>query len=167
MAGLIGLGALCAFAAVVFLATRFIVRRLVPERARRWAAVPVAAALIVIPFADELYYEQQTRLACTAAGGLAVTRTIWARTREEGIAQIQTVKLDTEEPHFWKHELLFIHRPTGEELGRLRWFDRKHGWLQGNAPESGYGTFLKSSPCPDPQSFLANATARAQLVRSQ
>jgi hypothetical protein len=167
LAGLIGLGALCAFAAAVFLATRYIVHHLVPERARRWAALPIAAVLIVSPFVDELYYEQQTRLACTVGGGFAVSRTISARTREEGIAQIQTVKLDIEEPHFWKHELLFIYRPTGEELGRLRWFDRKHGWLQGNEPGSGYVAFLKSSPCPDPQTYLANAAARAQLVRSQ
>jgi len=167
LAGLIAFGALAAFAAAVFLATRYVVRHLVPEGARRWAAFPIAAALVALPFADELYYERETQLACTAGGGFAVNRTIAARTREEGIAQIQTVKLDTEESHFWKHELLFIHRATGEELGRLRWFDRKHGWLQGNEPGSGYGAFLRSSPCPDPQQYLANATARAQLVTTQ
>ena len=167
MATLIGLGALGAFAAAVFLATRFIVRYFVPDRARRWAAFPVAALLVVMPFTDELYYEQQTRLACQAGGGLAVNKTIPARTREAGLAQIQTVKVDTEEPHYWKHELLFIHRVTGDELGRLRWYDRKHGWLQGNEPGSGYGAFLKGASCPDPQAYLANAAARAQLVRSE
>ena len=164
MAGLIAFGALCAFAAAVFLATRFIARQL-PEGARRWAPFPIAAAMLVLPFGDELYYEQQTRLACSADGGFAVSRTIAARTREDGLAQIKTVKFDTEEEHYWKHELLFVHRPTGDELGRLRWFDRKHGWLQGNEPGSGYSAFLKSAPCPDPQGYLANAAARARLVR--
>jgi hypothetical protein len=164
---LIGLCALGAFVVAVFLATRFIVHHTVPDRARRWASFPIAAALIATPFADELYYEQQTRQACHASGGFAVSRTISARTREEGIAQIQTVKLDTEEPHYWTHELLFIHRPTGAELGRLRWFDRKHGWLRGNEPGSAYGAFLKGWPCPDPQAYLANAAARAQLVEQK
>ena len=98
MAALIGLSALGAFAAALFLATRFVLRYLVPSVARRWAAFPVAAVLAVLPFTDELYYEQETRLACKAGGGFAVNKTIAARTREEGLAQIQTVKVDTEEP---------------------------------------------------------------------
>ncbi len=167
MAGLIGLGALGAFVAAVFLGTRFIVQHLVPNGARSWATFPVAALLVVLPFADELYYEQQTRGACKAGGGFAVSRTIFARSREAGIAEIETVKLDTEEAHYWQHELRFIHRPTGDELGRLRWFNRKHGWLQGNEPGSGYGAFLKGGSCPDPQRFLANAAARGELVRTR
>ena len=167
MAGLIGLGALGAFAAAVFLATGFIVKQLVPLGARRWATFPIAGLLVVLPFADELYYAQQTRRACETDGGFAVTHTILAKSRESGIAQIETVKLDTEEAYYWKHELRFIDRATGDELGRLRWFDRKHGWLQGNEPGSGYGAFLKGPSCPDPQPFLANATARAELVRTR
>jgi hypothetical protein len=167
LAALIGLVALCAFAVAVFLSTRFIVRHLVARGARRWVALPVAALLTIIPFTDELYYEQQTRAACQAGGGLAINKTIFARNREEGLARIQTVKVDSEEPHYWKHELLFLDRATGDELGRLRWYDRKHGWLQGNEPGSGYAAFLKSASCPDPQPFLANAAARAQLVRTE
>lgn len=167
MAALIGLGALCAFAVAVVLSTRFIVRHLVAPRARRWVAFPVAMLLTVIPFIDELYYERQTRLACEAGGGLAINKMLFARNREQGLAQIQTVKVDSEEPHYWKHELLFLDRATGEELGRLRWYDRKHGWLQGNEPGSGYGAFLKAASCPDPQPFLANAAARAQLIRTE
>jgi hypothetical protein len=167
LAGLIGLGALGAFAVAVLMATRFIVRHALPGSAPRWAAFPIAAVLVVLPFADELYYAQQTRLACQADGGFAVHQNIFAPTVQAGIAEIQTVKLDTEEAHYWKHELLFIHRPSGEELARLRWFDRKHGWLQGNEPGAGYGAFLKGAPCPDPQPFLANAAARLQLVRTR
>jgi hypothetical protein len=163
---LIGWGALCAFGAAVYLVTRFIVRHLAAPRARRWFAIPIAALLAAAPFADELYYEQQTRAACRASGGFAVNKTIFARSREEGLARIQTVKVDSEEPHFWKHELLFLDRESGNELGRLRWFDRKHGWLQGNEPGAGYSAFMKAAACPDPQPFLANAAARAQLVRT-
>jgi hypothetical protein len=164
LAGLIGLGACAAFVVAVFLATRFIVRGL-PEDVRRWAPFPIAAILAVLPFVDELYNEQQTRLACSSDGGFAVNKTLAARTREEGLAQIKTVKYDTEEQHYWRHELLFLDRENGEELGRLRWFNRKHGWLQGNEPGSGYGLFLKGTACPDPQPYLANAAARAQLVK--
>ena len=113
MAGLIGLGALGALVAAVFLATRFIVQHLVPNGARRWATFPVAGLLVVLPFADELYYAQQTRRACETDGGFAVRHTIFAKSREAGIAEIETVKLDTEETHYWQHELRFIHRATG------------------------------------------------------
>ena len=103
MAGLIGFGALAAFATAVFLTTRVILKHLVPQGARRWSALPVAAVLAVLPFGDELYYEQQTRLACKADGGFVVSRTIFARSREAGIAEIQTVKLDTEEAAGWPY----------------------------------------------------------------
>jgi hypothetical protein len=167
LASLIGLGALCAFALLVYLATRMIVNRAATPGMRRWLTIPVAGAIALTPFADELYYEQQTQMACRMSGGFAVNKTIFARTREEGFARIETVKVDTEEAHFWKHELLFLDRQSGDELGRLRWYDRKHGWLQGNEPGSGYTAFMKSASCPDPQPFLAHAAARAQLVRTE
>lgn len=161
-----GVFALAAYAGVVFLVTRFFAARL-PGSARRWAGPAIAVVLAVLPFADELYNEQQTRLACEAGGGMAVSRTLSVRSRDEGLAQIKTVRLDSEEPHYWKHEMLFLHRGTGDELGRLRWYDRKHGWLQGNAPGAGYAAFLKGSACPDPQPLLANGAAREQLIRVQ
>ena len=91
---------------------------------------------------------------------------ISAASTDEGMRLIDTRKQDFEDTHFWRHELLFLYRPTGEELARLRWFDRKHGWLQGNAPGADHLQYLSSSPCPDPQPFLASGAARSSLVRT-
>jgi hypothetical protein len=159
----VGLGVLISS---VFLATRFIVWRWVPQRARRWACIPVATLLAVVPFSDELYNERQTRLACAREGGMVFGKVVFARSTAEGAALIETVKADTEEKHYWKHEMIFVYRPTGEELARLRWFDRKHGWLQGNEPGTRYARYFPADSCPDPQPFLAAGAARASLVRA-
>jgi hypothetical protein len=127
--------------------------------------LPVAALLTVLLFVDEGYNEYQTRLACAQEGGMAFGKLISAPSAEAGLALIDTTKLDTEEPYFWKHELVFVYRPTGEELARLRWFDRKHGWLQGNEPGARQAQFIAASPCPDPQPYLASGAARSSLVR--
>ena len=155
-----------AFLGCVFLATRYIVGWLMPGKARRWAWLPVGATLAVLPFVDELHNAHQTRLACSREGGMAFGKTISAPSVADGMTLIDTRKLDTEESHFWKHELLFVYRPTGEELARLRWFERKHGWLQGNEPGAGYARYLNASPCPDPQPYLVRGAARASLVRA-
>lgn len=154
-----------AFLGCVALATRYLVAWLLPVRARRWAWLPVGVTVAVLPFVDELYNAQQTRLACHREGGLAFGKTIAAPSVAAGMALIDTRKVDTEELHFWKHELFFVYRPTGEELARLRWFERKHGWLQGNEPGAGYTGYLGVSPCPDPQPYLERGAARASLVR--
>ena len=93
-------------------------------------------------------------------------KTISAASADEGMRLIDTRKQDFEEQHFWRHELLFLYRPTGEELARLRWFDRKHGWLQGNAPGADHLRYLSGAPCPDPQPFLASGAARSSLVKT-
>ena len=164
---MIQISALIAFVAGVFIATRWLVNQLMPQSVRRWAWVPIAAVLIVFPFADELYNEQQTRLECARDGGFTIGKTISAQSREEGIALIETRKLDSDQEHFWKHELLFVYRPTEEELARLRWFVRKHGWLQGNAPGSSYFGIFTSSACPDPLPYLAGGAARSRLVKAR
>jgi hypothetical protein len=159
--------ALAAYAAAVFLAIQWIVRTVVPRASRRWTCIPLVVLSAVLPFVDELYNEQQARLACAQDGGLAVSKTIFAQSPQEGAASIETRKVDSEDAHYWRHEMLFIHRPSGDELARLRWFERKHGWLQGNEPDSGYGRFLNASPCPDPQPYLAGGKARSQLVNAR
>jgi hypothetical protein len=155
-----------AFLGCVFLATRYIVGHLVPEKLRPWAWLPLAATFAVLPFLDEIYNAQQTRMACSREGGMAFGKTIWAPSVAEGMTLIDTRRQDSEEPYFWKHELLFVYRPTGEELARLRWFERKHGWLQGNEPGAGLARYLNASPCPDPQRYLVRGAARASLVRA-
>ena len=137
-----------------------------PKRARRWAWLPIAVLLAVAVFADEGYNEYQTRQACSREGGMEFGKMISAASTDEGMRLIDTRKQDFEEKHFWRHELLFLYRPTGEELARLRWFDRKHGWLQGNAPGADHLQYLSGSPCPDPQPFLASGAARSSLVRT-
>ncbi len=164
LAGVVVAFAWFAFLACVFLATRPL-GRFLPEKMRRWVWLPVAAILTVVLFADEGYNEYQTRLACAQEGGMAFGKLISAPSAEEGLGLIDTTKLDTEEPYFWKHELVFVYRPTGEELARLRWFDRKHGWLQGNEPGARHARFIAASPCPDPQPYLASGAARSSLVR--
>ena len=137
-----------------------------PKRVQRWAWLPVALVLAVVVFADEGYNEYRTRQACSLEGGMEFGKMISAASTAEGMRLIDTRKQDFEEKHFWRHELLFLYRPTGEELARLRWFDRKHGWLQGNAPGADHLQYLSSSPCPDPQRFLASGAARSSLVRT-
>lgn len=157
--------ALLALLACVFLATRPLIGALLPERSRRWAWLPIAAILTALLFADEGYNEYRTRLACSKEGGMVFGKLISAPSTEEGLGLIDTTRLDTEEAHFWKHELLFVYRPTGEELARLRWFDRKHGWVQGNEPGTRHAGFTTASPCPDPQPYLVSGAARSSLVR--
>jgi hypothetical protein len=163
MDGLFLLFAAFGFALAVVLGTRLIVR-LLPRSVRSWAWLPVAALLLVVPFADELYNERQTRLACAGDGGLVVRKLVTARSLDAGMALIETRRLDSEMAHFWRHDLVFVFRPTGEVLGRLRWFDRKGGWLRGSRPGGGFITYFKPSPCPDPQPLLAGGAARRQLV---
>jgi hypothetical protein len=166
MAELFLLFAAAAFAVAVLLATWFIVSRVFPQRARPWAWVPVAAALTVLPFLDEVYNERQTRLACESDGGLSVLRTVSARSVDAGMALIEARRLDSEFPHYWRRELVFVYRPTGEELGHLRWFERKGGWLRGERPGGGLFHALRPAGCPDPQPILAGGAARRQLVQT-
>ena len=166
MATAVHFSALAAYLVGVFLIVRWAVRNLVPQAYRRWAWIPLVPVLSLVPFVDELYNEQLVQRACAEEGGLAVLKTISARTAQEGVGLIETRKLDSEQDHFWRYELLFIYRPSGDELARLRWFERKHGWLQGNEPGTGYGRFLKASPCPDPQPYLTGGKARLQLVNA-
>jgi hypothetical protein len=166
LAGFVLAVALAALIASVFLATRFIVGHWVPPRARRWAWIPIAGVLAVLPFSDEVYNERQTRLACAREGGMVFGKVVPARSTAEGAALIDTVKVDTEERHYWKHEMIFVYRPTGEELALLRWFDRKHGWLQGNEPGTRYARYFPAASCPDPQPYLAGGAARASLIRA-
>ena len=166
MAELFLLFAAGAFAVAVFLATWLIVGRLFPPRARPWAWVPVAAALTVLPFQDEVYKEQQTQLACESDGGLSVLRTVSARSVDAGMALIEARRLDSEFPHYWRRELVFVYRSTGEELGHLRWFERKGGWLRGERPGGGLFHAFRPAGCPDPQPYLAGGAARKQLVQT-
>jgi hypothetical protein len=163
MDGLFLLFAALGLALAVVLGTRLIVRAL-PRNVRTWARLPVAALLLALPFADELYNERQTQLACAADGGLVVRKLVTAHSVDAGMALIETRRLDSEMSHFWRHDLVFVFRPTGEVLGRLRWFDRKGGWLRGNRPGRGFITYFTPSPCPDPQPLLAGGAARRQLV---
>jgi len=158
--------AAAAYAVAVFMATRCIVGGVFPQRARRWAWVPVGGALAVLPFMDELYNEHETRLACASDGGMAVSRTITARTLEAGMALIDSRSLDSEFPHYWRRELVFLYRPTGEELGHLRWFERKGGWLRGKRPAAGLASAFRPVACPDPQPLLIGGGARKQLVQT-
>jgi hypothetical protein len=166
MAGLFLSFAAAAYAVAVFLATRFIVGRAFPRRARPWVWMPVAAVLTVLPFVDELYNERQTRLACEREGGMSVRRTVSARTLDAGMALIEARSLDSEFPHFWRRELIFLYRPTGEELGHLRWFERKGGWLRGKRPGAGLVNAFRPVACPDPQALLVGGAARRQLVQT-
>jgi len=159
------LSAVVGLAVLVVICTRLILQGLVPERMRVWAWAPVAAVLLALPFVDEVYNEQQTRLACRADGGFVVRKQIAARSLEAGMALIETRRFDSEMPHFWRHDFLFLYRPTGEELGRLRWFDRKGGWLRGKRPGSGLARYFRPAPCPDPQSLLEHGAARRKLVQ--
>lgn len=166
MAGLFLAFTVAAFAIAVFLATRFIVGRLVPERARPWAWVPVAVALTVLPFLDEFFNERQTRLACESEGGMSVLRTVPARTLDAGMALIEARRLDSEFPYYWRRDLVFVYRPTGEEVGHLRWFERKGGWLRGKRPGASLLRVFLPVECPDPQPFLVGGAARKQLVQT-
>jgi hypothetical protein len=165
MATLVLLFAAVAFAGAVLLVTYLIVGRWLPERLRRWAWAPVGAMLALLPFADEAYNEHQTRIACEQQGGLVVRKTIVAPSVQAGMALIETVRLDSEADYFWKRELLFRYRPNGEELARLRWFERKGGWLRGNEPGTRLTRFMQPGACPDPQNLLAQGAARVRLVR--
>ena len=158
--------AAAAYAVTVIMATRFIVVRSFPRNVRPWLWVPVAAALAVLPFLDELYNERATRLACASDGGMSVVRTISARTLEAGMALIESRSLDTEFPHYWRHELVFLYSPTGEELGHLRWFERKGGLLRGKRPAAGLANAFRPTACPDPQPLLIGGGARKQLVQT-
>lgn len=149
----------------VAVCTWVVLQTLVPPRMRKWAWAPIAGALLTSLVLDEVYNEQQTLLACRADGGFVVRKQIPARTLEAGMALIETRRLDSEMPHFWRHDFLFLYRPTGEELGRLRWFDRKGGWLRGNRPGMGLARYLPPAPCPDPQPLLEQGAARQQLVQ--
>lgn len=154
-----------ALAGAVALATYLIAARLLPPPLRRWAWLPIGAVLTLLLFADEAYNEHQTRLACAEQGGLLVRKTIVAPSVQAGIALIESVRLDSEADYFWRRELLFRYRPNGEELGRLRWFERKRGWLRGNKPGTGFTGFMQPTACPDPQSLLVRGAARMRLVR--
>ena len=127
--------------------------------------MPVAAIVAVVPFSDELYNEQRTRAACAAEGGLQVDRVVRARFAESAAASIETRRVDREEGAYWRHELIYVYKPTGEELGRLRWFRRKYGWLQGNVPGTAHAHYFKAEDCPDPQRYLAGGRSRMELVR--
>jgi hypothetical protein len=137
-----------------------------PAPARRWAWLPISVMLTVVVFADEGYNEYVTRQVCSREGGMEFGKTISAPSTDAGMRLIDTRKQDFEDKRFWRHELLFLYRPTGEELARLRWFDRKHGWLQGNVPGADRLRYLSGEPCPDPQEFLASGSARSSLVRT-
>lgn len=165
MAGLFLWFAAGAYAVAVYMATRFVVRRLLAQRLRRWAWLPVAAVLSILPFVDELYNERLTRLACEHDGGLTVRKTITAHSLEAGMTLIESRRLDSEEAHYWRRELVFVSRPTGEELGRLRWFVRKGGWLRGSRPDTFFALF-RPVDCPDPQPYLVDGRARKQLVHT-
>lgn len=166
LAGLFLVFAAAAFAVAVVLATRLLVARVFPPRVRPWAWLPVAAVLCVLPFVDEIYNERQTQLACRNDGGMSVRRTVSAHTLDAGMALIDAHRLDSEFPHYWRRELVFVYRPTGEELGRLRWFERKGGWVRGARPGGGLFHAFRPVGCPDPQPFLADGAARKQLVHA-
>ena len=152
------------FIACAFLAARWISRRTMPAGLGRWLWLPLVMLAGVLPFADEAYNEIEARRACAAEGGLTVRERIAADSLEAGMALIASKKLDIDEPRFWRHELVFVYQPTGVELARLRWFDRKHGWLQGNAPGADQPRFLRARSCPDPQQYLTGKGVRANLV---
>jgi hypothetical protein len=158
--------AAAAYAVAVFMASRFIVGRAFAPRVRPWVYLPVAAAVTVLPFLDELYNERETRLACASEGGMAVVRTVSARTLDAGMALIDARSMDSEFPHYWRRELLFLYRPTGEELGHLRWFERKGGWLRGKRPGAGLASAFRPVACPDPQPLLLGGAARRRLVQT-
>ena len=152
------------FVVCAFLAARWLAVRMLPGALARWAWLPVVMLAAVLPFADEAYNEVQVQRACAAEGGLTVRERISAASLEEGMALITSKKLDIDQSHFWRHELVFVYQPTGVELARLRWFDRKHGWLQGNAPGVERPRFLRPQSCPDPQEYLTGRGVRASLV---
>jgi hypothetical protein len=166
MAGLFLSFAAAAYAVAVFMATRFIVGRAFPPSVRRWVWAPVAVVLTVLPFVDELYNERATRLACQTEGGMSVLRTVSAQTLDAGMALIEARSMDSEFPHYWRRELVFLYRPTGEELGHLRWFERKGGWLRGKRPSAGLVDAFRPEACPDPQPLLVGGAARKQLVQT-
>jgi hypothetical protein len=166
LAGLLLVFAAAGFAVAVFLATRLIVGHLFPPRVRPWVWVPVAAVLTVLPFVDEFHNEQQTQLACQSDGGMSVIKKVSARTLDDGMALIDARRLDSEFPYYWRRELVFVYRPTGEELGHLRWFERKGGWLRGRRPGGGLFHEFRPAGCPDPQPFLVNGAARKLLVQA-
>ena len=150
--------------ACTYIAARWLAPRLLPAGARRWAWVPLVVLAALLPFSDEVYNEIQARRACAAEGGVTIREKISAHSLAEGMALIATQKRDIEEDRIWRHELVFLYKPTGMELARLRWFDRKHGWLQGNAPGADQARYLSVSPCPDPQQYLTGGGVRASLV---
>ena len=166
MAGLFLSFAAAAYAVAVFMATRFIVGRAFPPSVRPWVWAPVAVVLTVLPFVDELYNERATRLACKSEGGMSVLRTVSARTLDAGMALIEARSMDSEFPHYWRRELVFLYRATGEELGHLRWFERKGGWLRGKRPSAGLVNAFTPEACPDPQPLLVGGGARKQLVQT-
>ena len=165
MAGFIRVFAALAYLVAVALITRLIVTHGLPRVVRRWAWLPIAAIVAVLPFVDEIYNARQTLLACEAEGGVSIRKQISAVSSDEAFALIQMRKLDSEEPYFWQHELLFVDRETGDELARLKWFERKHGWLQGNEPGSSYAGIFKAMPCPDPQPYLVGGAMRQRLIK--
>ena len=166
MAGLFLSFAAAAYAVAVFMATRFIVGRAFPRSVRPWVWVPVAAVLTVLPFVDELYNERATRLACAKRGRDVRARTISARTLDAGMALIEARSMDSEFPHYWRRELVFLYRPTGEELGHLRWFERKGGWLRGKRPAAGLVNAFGPPPAPTRSRFSSAVRARKQLVQT-
>lgn len=164
MVGFVLLFVWLVFIACAYIAARWLAARVLPEGARRWAWAPVVVLAAALPFCDEAYNEYEVRRACATEGGVTIREKIAADSLAEGMALIASRKLDIEEERIWRHELVFLYKPTGMELARLRWFDRKHGWLQGNAAGADQARYLRALPCPDPQRYLAGGGVRASLV---
>ena len=164
MVGFVLLFVWLVFIASAYFAARWFAARVFPQGVRGWVWPPVVLLAAVLPFSDEFYNEIQMRRACAADGGLTIREKIAAASLEDGIGLIASRKLDIEEGHIWRHELVFVYKPTGVELARLRWFERKHGWLQGNAPGADQPPYLRAHPCPDPEQFLTGGGVRASLV---
>ena len=83
------------------------------------------------------------------------------------MALIEARSLDSEFPHYWRRELVFLYRPTGEELGHLRWFERKGGWLRGKRPGAGLAKRVSTRPPVRTRSRCSSAGgARKQLVQT-